>query len=160
MTLPLMGRQWSWDSPWDMVAMSTFDTITSLAESPKAEGLLYAGTDDGLIQVSEDGGKSWRKVEVGSLPGVPASAFVNDLKADLFDADTVYVALDDHKSGDFRPYLLKSTDRGRTWRSIAGRPARPPPRLARRAGPREAGPALRGRPSSASSSRPTGAHAG
>ena len=120
MTLPLMGRQWSWDSPWDMVAMSTFNTITSLAESPKAEGLLYAGTDDGLIQVSEDGGKSWRKVEVGSLPGVPASAFVNDLKADLHDADTVYAALDDHKSGDFRPYLLKSADRGRTWRSIAG----------------------------------------
>jgi photosystem II stability/assembly factor-like uncharacterized protein len=120
MTLPLMGRQWSWDSPWDMVAMSTFDTITSLAESPKAEGLLYAGTDDGLIQVSEDGGKSWRKVEVGSIPGVPATAFVNDVKADLFDADTVYAALDDHKSGDFRPYLLKSTDRGRTWRSISG----------------------------------------
>ena len=115
-----MGRQWSWDSPWDMTAMSTFNTITSLAESPKAEGLLYAGTDDGLIQVSEDGGKSWRKIEVGSLPGVPASAFVNDIKADLHDAGTVYVALDDHKSGDFRPYLLKSTDRGRTWRSIAG----------------------------------------
>jgi photosystem II stability/assembly factor-like uncharacterized protein len=120
MTLPFMGRQWSWDSPWDMVAMSSFNTVTSLAESPKAEGLLYAGTDDGLIQVSEDGGKSWRKAEVGSLPGVPASAFVNDVKADLFDADTVYAALDDHKSGDFRPYLLKSADRGRTWRSIAG----------------------------------------
>ncbi|HSD65240.1 MAG TPA: glycosyl hydrolase, partial [Vicinamibacteria bacterium] len=120
MTLPLMGRQWSWDSPWDMVAMSTYNTITSLAESPKAEGLLYAGTDDGLIQVTEDGGKSWRKVEAGSLPGVAATAFVNDLKADLFDADTVYAALDDHKSGDFRPYLLKSADRGRTWRSIAG----------------------------------------
>jgi photosystem II stability/assembly factor-like uncharacterized protein len=120
MTLPLMGRQWSWDSPWDMVAMSSYDTITSLAESPKAEGLLYAGTDDGLIQVSEDGGKSWRKVEVGSLPGVPGTAFVNDVKADLHDADTVYAALDDHKSGNFRPCLLKSVDRGRTWRSIAG----------------------------------------
>jgi hypothetical protein len=120
MTLPLMGRQWSWDSPWDMVAMSTFNTVTSLAESPKHEGLLYAGTDDGLIQVSEDGGNSWRKVEVASLPDVPATAFVNDLKADLFDADTVYAALDDHKSGNLRPFLLKSTDRGRTWRSIAG----------------------------------------
>jgi photosystem II stability/assembly factor-like uncharacterized protein len=120
MLLPLMGRQWSWDAPWDMVAMSTYDTITSLAESPKVEGLLYAGTDDGLVQVSEDGGRSWRKVEVGSMPGVPATAFVNDIKADLFDASTVYVALDDHKSGDLRPYLVKSSDGGRTWRSIAG----------------------------------------
>lgn len=120
MTLPLMGRVWSWDSPWDMVAMSSYNTITSLAESPKQEGLLYAGTDDGILQVSEDGGGTWRKIEVGSLPGVPASAFVNDVEADLFDASTVYVALDDHKSGDFRPFLLKSADRGRTWRSIAG----------------------------------------
>ncbi len=120
MLLPLMGRKWSWDSPWDMVAMSTYDTITSLAESPKAEGLLYAGTDDGLIQVSEDGGGTWRKIEVGSITGVPAAAFVNDIKADVFDASTVYAALDDHKSGNFRPYLLKSSDRGRTWRSVAG----------------------------------------
>jgi photosystem II stability/assembly factor-like uncharacterized protein len=120
MTLPLMGRQQGWDSPWDMTAMSSYDTITSLAESPKAEGLVYAGTDDGLLQVTEDGGKTWRKIEVGTLPGVPASAFVNDVKADLFDAGTVYVAVDDHKSGNFRPYLLKSADRGRTWVSIAG----------------------------------------
>ncbi|MEN8162582.1 MAG: glycosyl hydrolase, partial [Acidobacteriota bacterium] len=118
--LPLMGRVWSYDSPWDVDAMSKFNTITSLAESPVAEGLLYAGTDDGLIQVSEDGGGSWRAVEVGSLPGVPDGGFVNDLKADLFDADTVYVALDDHKSGNFRPFLLKSINRGRSWSSIAG----------------------------------------
>ncbi|MCB1008979.1 MAG: glycosyl hydrolase, partial [Acidobacteria bacterium] len=118
--LPMMGRQWSWEAPWDMDAMSAFATITSLAESPKAEGLLYAGTDDGLLQVSEDGGATWRKIDVSSLPGVPAGAFVNDVKADLFDADTVYVALDHHKSGDFRPFLYKSSDRGRSWRSIAG----------------------------------------
>ena len=118
--LPLLGRQWSWDAAWDLLAMSDFNTITSLAESPRVEGLLYAGTDDGLIQVSEDGGAHWRRIEVGTLPGVPAGAFVNDLKADLHDADTVYVALDHHKSGDYTPYLLASEDRGRTWRSIAG----------------------------------------
>jgi photosystem II stability/assembly factor-like uncharacterized protein len=120
MLMPFMGRQWSWDSPWDMGAMSDYNTITSIAESPQVEGLLYVGTDDGLLQVSGDGGETWTRIEVGSLPGVPASAFVNDVKADLHDADTVYVALDNHKYGDFAPYLLKSTDRGASWTSIAG----------------------------------------
>lgn len=120
MVLPLMDQTWSWDAPWDQDAMSDYNTITSLAESPLEEGLLYAGTDDGLIQVSDNGGESWRAVEVGSLPGVPATAFVNDLRADLHDADTVYVALDNHKYGDFSPYLLVSRNRGRSWTAITG----------------------------------------
>lgn len=120
MLLPAMERQWSWDAPWDMWAMSNYNTITSLAESPITEGLLYAGTDDGLIQVSKDGGSSWTKTEVGDLPGVPDTAFVNDIKADLYDSATVYIALDNHKYGDFKPYLLKSTNAGSSWRSIAG----------------------------------------
>ncbi|NIQ01753.1 MAG: glycosyl hydrolase, partial [Nitrospinaceae bacterium] len=117
-TLTIMGKTWSWDSPWDVLAMSNYNTITSLAESPLQEGLIYAGTDDGLIQVTEDGGQNWRKIEVGSLPGVPKTAFVNDIKADLYDVNTVYVALDNHKFGDLSPYLLKSTDRGQSWQSI------------------------------------------
>ncbi|MGI9542479.1 MAG: glycosyl hydrolase, partial [Cyclobacteriaceae bacterium] len=119
-TLPIMDKAWSWDAPWDMLAMSAYNTITSLAESPQQEGLIYAGTDDGIIQVTENGGDTWRKIEVGSLPGVPRTAFVDDIKADLFDANTVYVALDNHKYGDFNPYLLKSNDRGKTWRSVKG----------------------------------------
>jgi photosystem II stability/assembly factor-like uncharacterized protein len=119
-TLPIRGAQQSWDNPWDLSAMSNYNTITSLAESPLVEGLLYAGTDDGLLQVTEDGGTTWRRIEVGSIRGVPATAFVNDIKADLFDAGTVYMALDNHKYGDFSPYVVKSTDRGRSWRSIAG----------------------------------------
>ncbi len=118
--LPVMGRQWSSTAPWDLLAMSNYNTITSLAESPIQEGLLWAGTDDGLLQISADGGASWTATPVGDLPGVPATAFVNDIKADLFDADTVYVCLDNHKYGDFKPYLVKTTDRGRNWRSIAG----------------------------------------
>jgi len=114
---PLMGRRWSFDSIWDLGAMSQYNTITSLSESPLVAGLLYAGTDDGLIHISEDGGANWRRVD--SLPGVPDNFFVNDIKADLHDADTVYVVVDDHKSGDFSPYLLKSENRGRSWRSIA-----------------------------------------
>lgn len=117
--LPIMGRVQSWDNPWDVSAMSNYNTITSLAESPVQEGLIYAGTDDGLLQVTEDGGTTWRRIELSDIRGVPATAFVNDIEADLHDASTVYVALDNHKYGDFRPYLIKSTDRGRSWRSIA-----------------------------------------
>ena len=112
-----MGRRWSYDSNWDLGAMSQFNTITSLSESPVVEGLVYAGTDDGLIHVTADGGASW--TDVSDLPGVPANYFVNDIKADLHDPDTVYVVVDDHKSGDFSPYVLKSENRGRSWRSIA-----------------------------------------
>jgi photosystem II stability/assembly factor-like uncharacterized protein len=123
MTLPMMGRVWSYDSAWDLMAMSQYGTITSLSESPVVEGLLYAGTDDGRIQISENGGTSWRAVD--KLPGVPDGFFVNDIKADLHDADTVYVVVDDHKSGDFSPYILKSTNRGQNWLSISkGLPAR------------------------------------
>ena len=120
LTLPIMGKKWGYNAPWDVYAMSEFNTITSLAESPLQEGLIYAGTDDGLIQVTEDGGQNWRAINVGDLPGVPETAFVNDIKADLFDANTVYVVLDNHKYGDITPYLLKSTNRGKSWKSIRG----------------------------------------
>ncbi len=118
MKQPIMGGLQSWDNAWDVKAMSDYSTITSLAESPKQEGLLYAGTDDGIIQVSEDGGDNWRKVSFASIKGLPSTAFVNDIRADLFDANTVYAALDNHKYGDFKPYLIKSTDAGKTWRLI------------------------------------------
>ncbi len=114
----MMGRVWSFDESWDLYAMSNYGNVTSLSESPLVAGLLYAGTDDGLIHVSEDGGRNWSSLD--ELPGVPDFFFVNDIKADLFDPDTVYVVVDDHKSGDFSPYVLKSTNRGRSWRSIAG----------------------------------------
>ena len=116
--LPVQGRQWSWEAGWDIYAMSQYNTITSLGESPLNQDLLYVGTDDGLIQITEDGGQTWCRLEVGRLPGVPDSAFVNDIRADLFDENTVYIALDNHKYGDYKPYLLKSTNRGRTWRDI------------------------------------------
>ncbi len=118
LTLPIMGRQQSWDNPWDVGAMSNYNTITSLSESALKEGLIYAGTDDGFIQVTQDGGQNWTQIPVTRL-GLPARSFVNDIKADLFDVNTVYVALDNHKEGDFNPYLFKSTDRGATWQKIS-----------------------------------------
>lgn len=118
--LPIMGRQQSWDNPWDVLAMSNYNTITSLAESPLDANLIYAGTDDGLLQVTEDGGEAWKRIELEDIRDVPSTAFVNDIKADLYDANTVYAALDNHKYGDFTPYLIKSTDRGRSWDSISG----------------------------------------
>jgi len=117
-TLPIMGGSQSWDNAWDVGAMSMYNTITSVSESPQQEGLIYAGTDDGLVQVTEDGGANWRSIEVGSMPGVPATAFVNDIKADLHDVNTVYVVLDNHKYGDYSPFVMKSSDRGRSWSSI------------------------------------------
>ena len=120
MKIPYYGKQQSWDNAWDVNAMSNYNTITSLAESPKQEGLIYAGTDDGIIQVTEDGGTSWRKISLGSIKGLPSIPFVNDVRADLFDANTVYAALDNHKYGDYKPYLIKSNDKGRTWSLING----------------------------------------
>lgn len=113
----LMGRTWGYDAPWDMYAMSEFNTVANLSQSPLDEDLIYVGTDDGLIQVTEDGGETWRRID--KLPGVPARFYVNDIKADLHDPDTVYVVVDDHKSGDYSPYILKSEDRGRRWTSIS-----------------------------------------
>ena len=115
-----MGSTQSWDAPWDVYAMSNYNTITSLAESPIKAGLIYAGTDDGVIQVTENDGKDWRKISVAKLPGVPNTAFVNDIKADLYDQNTVYIALDNHKYGDYKPYLLKSNNKGKSWQSITG----------------------------------------
>ncbi len=115
--LPILGRTQSWDSPWDVGAMSNFNTITSIAVSPKNEKVIFIGTDDGLLQVTSDEGNSWKKIEVSSM-GVPTRSYVNDVKADLFDENTLYVALDNHKEGDYRPFLLKSADKGNTWTKI------------------------------------------
>ena len=116
--LPIMGKQQSWDAPWDLKAMSNYNSITSLAESPLKAGIIYVGTDDGIIQVTENGGQEWRKIELSAISGIPNTAFVNDIKADLFDESTVYVSLDNHKYGDYKPYFIKSTDKGKNWKSF------------------------------------------
>jgi photosystem II stability/assembly factor-like uncharacterized protein len=116
--LPTGDRVTSVDSMFDHGAMSQYGAITAVAESPLTAGLLYVGTDDGLLHVSEDGGTTWRPM--ANPEGLPSTAFVNDIEASQHDADVVIVAADDHKSGDDTPYLFESRDRGRTWTSIRG----------------------------------------
>jgi photosystem II stability/assembly factor-like uncharacterized protein len=116
--LKVIGKIWPPDAVYKSGSTSFFGNIVSLSESPVQENLLYVGTDDGLVQVSEDGGKNWRKIE--KFPGVPDMTYVSRLTASSHEKGTVYAAFDNHKMGDFLPYLLRSDDRGQTWRSIAG----------------------------------------
>ena len=116
--IPIMGKIWPADSVAYMEATTRLSTITALDESPLLEGLLYVGTDDGLIQVSDDGGKNWRKVD--PIQGAPEFTYVTDVQASSRDVNTVFATLNDWNRGNFKPYVYKSTDRGRTWTSIAG----------------------------------------
>ncbi len=109
-TLEVMGRVWSVDAIAKNVSTSMYGSMIALDESPLVEGLLYVGTDDGLIQVSEDGGQSWR--QQGSFKGVPDMSLVEDIIASRHDADVAYAVFDNHKRGDHKPYVLKTSDRG------------------------------------------------
>ncbi len=116
--LEVMGRVWSVDAVSKNRSTSFYGTIVALTESPLVEGLLYVGTDDGLIQVSEDGGANWRRID--QVGDVPEMTYVNDLEASLHDPNTVYAVLNNHKRGDFKPYVYKSTNRGRSWTRVTG----------------------------------------
>jgi photosystem II stability/assembly factor-like uncharacterized protein len=114
--LPVMGKVWSMDAVAKNQSTAFFGNASALAESPKKEGLIYVGTDDGLIQITDDGGKNWRKVE--KIGDVPELAYVSRIVASVNDPNTVYIAFENHQNADFKPYLFKSTDAGRTWTSI------------------------------------------
>lgn len=116
--LEMMDRVWSVNALYDNGAMSKYATITAISESPITEGVLYTGSDDGLINVTEDGGADWRLA--ASLPGVPERSFINDVEASQHDANVVFAAADAHKTGDFTPYLFRSSNRGQSWQSITG----------------------------------------
>ncbi len=115
---PVMGRIWPPEAVWKNVFTSPYGTIVALDESPLVEGLLYVGTDDGLVQVSEDGGGEWRREE--EFAGVPAMAYVADVVASRHEPDRVYAVFNNHKEGDFRPYVVRSDDRGASWTNITG----------------------------------------
>ncbi len=115
--LKIMGKIQSPEAVAKNASTSIYGNIVSFDESPKKEGLLFVGTDDGLIQISEDGGNNWSKVS--SFSGVPETTYVSCIKASLYDENIVFASFDNHKRGDFKPYILKSTDKGKTWTSIA-----------------------------------------
>lgn len=116
--LEMIGRVWSSDALYDNGAMSKYATLTSISESPITEGLLYTGSDDGVIFSSGNGGEDWQKSS--PLPKVPARSFINDIEASLHHANTVFAVADAHKIGDYKPYMFISSDRGKSWKSIVG----------------------------------------
>jgi photosystem II stability/assembly factor-like uncharacterized protein len=114
--LPLMGKTWGKDAVARHAGTADFGNISSIDESPLRKGLIYVGTDDGLVQVSRDGGATWTKIE--RFPGVPEMAYVSRVVASAHSEGTVYATFDNHRSNDFKAYVLKSTDYGKTWSSI------------------------------------------
>ncbi len=114
--LPVMGQVWSIDAVMKNASTTIYGNIVAMDESPIQKGLLYVGTDDGLIQVTEDDGKNWTKYN--EFPGVPKNTRVNSITADLFDVNKVYAVFNSQRSGDFKPYILVSQDKGKSWKHI------------------------------------------
>ncbi len=117
-TLPMMGKLWSPEAVAKNMSTSKFGNIFALSESPLKQGMLYVGTDDGLIWITENDGGKWTKYD--KFSGVPDMTFVNYITPSRYDENTVYACFDGRKnSSDFKPYVIKSTDKGKTWKSIA-----------------------------------------
>jgi photosystem II stability/assembly factor-like uncharacterized protein len=103
-----MGKVWSVDAVAKNTSTDIYGQITTIAESPLDENILYAGTDDGLVYVTSNGGSTWTKID--NIPGVPERTYVNQLVASPHDKNTAFVAFNHHRYGDFKPYLFKTTD--------------------------------------------------
>jgi photosystem II stability/assembly factor-like uncharacterized protein len=113
-------QQWSGGPiTGDNTGVETYCTIFVIAESPAQKDLIWTGSDDGLVQVTEDGGKTWRNV-TANVPGLPEWGTVSLIEPSRFDAKTAYLVVDAHRLDDMRPYLWKTTDLGRTWKRLQG----------------------------------------
>ncbi|WP_412984960.1 glycosyl hydrolase [Pontimicrobium sp. IMCC45349] len=116
-TLKVYDRVVSIDAVMKNGSTSPYGTIVALSESPLDANFIAIGTDDGLIQITEDGGNTWRKVD--NIPGAPKQSYVNSVYLSQHDANVMYVAFNHHKYGDFKPYIFKSSDKGNSWKSIS-----------------------------------------
>ncbi len=101
----------------DNSAAEMYETIYSISESPKNSKVIWAGTDDGRLQLTQDGGLHWQDM-IGNVPGLPKAAWVNWVEASRFDAGTAYAAFDLHTFGDTRPYVYRTRDFGKTWTAL------------------------------------------
>ncbi len=123
--LPMMDKVWSMDAVAKNQSTSIFGNLTALSESPKNEKLIYAGTDDGLLHVTDNGGQSWNKIDnIQGIPsinagGVKMQPIVNTVLASQHDENLVYAVFNNHRQGDYKPYLLKSNDKGKNWINIS-----------------------------------------
>ncbi len=121
--LPVMGKVWSMDAIGKNSSTSIYGNITAFSESPLNIGTLIAGTDDGLIQISTDGGLNWNKTSTFS--GVPDQVLVQNVVASRHNVNVIYSVFNNHRNGDFKPYLMMSEDAGKSWKPIQGNlPAR------------------------------------
>ena len=116
--LKVMGRVWSVDAIAKNDSTSIYGAAIALSESPLVEGLIFVGTDDGVISVTEDNGANWRRSE--TTRGVPSMTLVEDIIASVHDEDVAYAVFDNHKRNDHKPYVFRTTNKGKTWRSISG----------------------------------------
>jgi len=116
--LDVMGRVWSVDTIAKNDSTSIYGAAIALSESSLVEGLIYVGTDDGVMNVTEDGGQSWRRTD--TFRGVPDMSLIEDTVASLHDSNVAYATIDNHKRGDHKPYVLKTENRGRSWSLISG----------------------------------------
>jgi photosystem II stability/assembly factor-like uncharacterized protein len=114
--LPVMGKVWGMDAIGKNDGTAQFGTVSALAESPLNEKMIAVGTDDGLIQITVDGGANWKKYS--TFPGIPDMTYVYHLVYSQHEVNTLYATFNNHKRGDFKPYLLKSIDNGATWTSV------------------------------------------
>ncbi len=112
-TLPVMGRVWSMDAVAKNQSTSIYGNLTAMSESPLKEGLLVCGTDDGLLQLTRDGGSNWTKIE--RIAGVPERTLVHAVSASRHNENRVFAAFNNHRNGDFKPYICLSEDGGKTW---------------------------------------------